>query len=348
MSLNYFDLAVFTSQLSSLLRAGMGLSESLNAIEKDMPEPQFKAALKQVATDIEQGQAFHEAITQQHMLPQWYNRMLQAGEQSGKLPDLLLHLSHHAHFLERIRKKIGAALIYPALVLVVAASVGLYMSVFVFPIFNEMYAMMSTSLPTFTIVTLWLVRYLSIPVTVLVALAALGAVGMYYSLHRFHPRMEKVADWVVSRVPVLRQLFRDLAVVHFSRLLLLLLRSGVTLPEAVTWAAQGTQNTVFQAEAQAIAIHLEQGQSLGESLHKSVYFPPLLIWLLAVGEKNATLETSLAEAVQLYELEADTHFSYWGELLTPVLILLVGGLIGLVLIAFYWPMFSTINAIGAL
>jgi len=333
------DVALMTRQLAALLHAGVPLLQALHMLSRSLTSATLVAVVQQLHQDVGNGMALHEALAQHPMLfSGLYTSMVQAGESAGILDTLLARLAHTLEKNEALRSRVRSALMYPSAVMGVAVAVVVLILVFVVPVFEEVFMSFGADLPWATQMVVALSDGLSRwgPVALAMALASMVLWSKAPDTQgAFNNTLER---WLL-RWPVLGSLMATAVTARWAQTLSALLEAGVPLDEALGPVAQACDHTVYARVTQHMQRKVAQGSRLSEAMEQTGRFPAMLVQLCATGEETGALDTLLSRAGDLMESELDDRVNGLSSLLEPLIIVVLGGLIGGILVAMYLPIF---------
>lgn len=334
------ELSLMTRQLSALLQAGIPLLQSLDMLSRSLPSQSLVNIMQQVHLDVASGSALHAALAQHpSVFSGLYTSMVQAGESAGILDTMMARLAHTLEKNESLRSRVRSALMYPAAVMGVALGVLALILVFVVPVFEEVFKSFGAELPWPTQMVVGfsegLSRYGPAAFCVLLLL----------SLWLWQAPPERRADlfaardrWLI-RLPILGPLIGTAAVTRWAQTLSALLAAGVPLEEALQPVAQACNHADYAQITLQLQRQVAQGSRLSEGMASSGLFPAMVVQLCATGEETGSLEHLLDHAGGLMQTELDDRVNGLAGLLEPLIIVLLGGLIGGILVAMYLPIF---------
>lgn len=333
------EVAVLTRQLATLLAAGLSLVDSLGALGEQVERPATKRVVASVREKIREGGSFAEALAAHPTaFSSLYVSMVRVGEASGTLDRVLQSL---AEFLERqakVRNSVVGALTYPVLMLGVSLAILVFLVAFVVPKVTTVFADLQQALPWPTRILIWtsdLVR----GGWWLFAIAAVAG-GVWLSRYARTAHGRRQLDALSLRVPIMGRLTRLIALSRFSSTLSTLLAGGVGLLTALEIVRHVVRNEIIAAAIDAARERIRQGQSIAEPLRKSGVFPPLVTHMIAVGELSGELESMLKKVSEAYDHEVETTLGSITALLSPVMILVMGGVILFIVLAILLPIFE--------
>lgn len=332
-------LAVFSRQLSGLINAGLPLMRAISVLIDQTTDPGLRSALTSVQTDVESGLSFSAALAKYpNAFPPLMVSLVRVGETGGFLGDSLALLAKTYQSDAELRDKLKAASTYPLVVLVIAVVAVVGMVTFIVPIFEAMFASLGGELPlpTQVLVTISHNMVWILPLTV-----ALGVGGWFWWMNnRNTVAVRRVIDPFKLKMPVFGPLMTKLAVARFTRNLSMMLAAGVPLLQALGNVGQAANNWAVEEAVRAVQKSISDGKSFATPLAKAGVFPPMVAQMVSVGEESGTLPDMLGTVANLYEQEAKTATEQFASTIEPILIVMIGILIGGMVLALYMPMFS--------
>nr|WP_315117743.1 type II secretion system F family protein [uncultured Neisseria sp.] len=340
------DITVFTRQLATMMKAGLPLMQAFEIVARGHSNPSMTEMLMQVRSDVEQGSALGKSFSK---YPKYFDRfycnLVSAGESGGVLESLLDKLAVYKEKTQAIKKKVKTALTYPIAIIVVAIALIFIMMMFVLPAFKEVYANMGAELPDLTQLVMNLsdlfVDYGWIMIILLIA----SAFGLY-KLHEKSPTFQKRIDALILRLPVFGAIVRKATIARWARTTSTLFAAGVPLVEVLDSVAGASGNILYEEATQDIRAKVTQGLSLTSSMQSTDMFPNMVIQMAAIGEESGSLDDMLNKAAEFYEDEVDNSVTRLSALMEPIIMVVLGSLIGILLIAMYLPLFNLGNVVG--
>jgi type IV pilus assembly protein PilC len=338
-------LAIFTRQFSVMIDAGLPLVQCLEILANQQEHKSFQKILLQVRQDVEAGSTLADAMRRHpKAFNNLYVNMVAAGEAGGILDTILQRLSVYIEKAVKLSSQVKAALIYPVAVIVIAAIVVAVILLKVIPTFAALFTSLGAELPFPTRVVIaasnFLARYFIF--FIIGVAAAIFGFRRYYATYRGR----RVVDGIVLKIPVLGPIMRKIAVARFCRTLATLTSSGVPILEALDITARTSGNAIIEDAIQDVRKSVEGGKTIVEPLRDSGVFPNMVVQMIGVGEQTGALDQMLNKIGDFYEDEVDTAVAGLVKLLEPVMIFILGVIIGGIVIAMYLPMFTLINKIG--
>ena len=338
-------MVIATRQLATLVKAGMPLLRALRTVRDQLEPSALQDAFAQVASDVEAGVKLSEALTHHpRFFPQFYVNMIRAGEVGGFLDEILKRLADLMEKQRRIQDRVRSALMYPAFVMVAAVSILIILMAFVVPTFLGMFNELGSALPLPT-------RILVVACSALrqwwwaVLAGLVGLVFLFQAAMRT-PSGRRAMDRLLLRLPVFGSLLQRLLIARFSRTFGTLLSSGVPILGALETVEATVTNSVLTDALRDIQRSLKGGESLARPMELSGAFPPLVSRMVALGEETGQLDRMLVQLADSYEEEVEIQLSGLTQLLEPLLIVGVGGIVGFIVVAMFLPLLSLTKILG--
>jgi len=334
------QVAVFTRQLSTLLGAGMPLVPSLSILMQQEKNPLLKKSLAQIREQITEGKSLTESMSEfPRIFPPFYLNMVRAGEASGTINLVLERLADFSENQQALMSKIRSALAYPIIMFIMGSAVIFLLMTFVVPKITTIFTDMNQTLPLVTVVLIKVSNFLKAFWWLILILLFAGIAAFKYTTagtdtgRRFWDNMK-------LKLPVMGQISRKIAIARFCRTLATLLQSGVPLLAAMEIVRNIVNNVVIGDAIHQAARDLEEGKGLSGPLNKSGLFPPLVTEMIAVGEQSGTLEAMLNRIAVAYENESQASIMVMTSLLEPVMILVMGLVVGFIVVSILLPIFE--------
>lgn len=339
------DRVVFTRQFATMIAAGLAILRALYVMEMQTSNPRFKRIIGQVRADVEAGMPISDAMEKHPVaFDRLYVSMVRAGEMGGVLDTTLDRLATQLEKQDSLRRSVRSAMTYPILIGVFALLVLFGMILFVIPIFAGMYADLGGTLPLLTRVMVGtsntLRRWWFVIIPAFVALIfALRAL-------KRSPQGTRWWDRFKLAVPMrIGDIVKKIAVARFSRTLATLVSSGVPILQALDITGKTAGNTVIEEAMEHAKTEIRGGESIAKPLEQASVFPPMVTQMIAIGEETGALDTMLHKIADFYEDEVDAAIKQLTSILEPIMMIFVGGLVGLIVISMYLPMFNMFNLI---
>ena len=326
------DLATTTRLLATLLQAGVPLDEALQSVVEQVENPTQARLYTQVREEVRQGSSLFQALAEQgRSFPDLYQRMVEVGENSGTLDQVLLRLADFLEEQARLRSRTVSALAYPVLMAIVGVGVLLFLLSFVVPKITRMLTDLGQALPLPTRLLITTSDLIS-AYGWLVALLIGGGIVALLRYRRTEAGRLKLDGWSL-KLPLIGRIQREIATARFSRTLGTLLHSGVPLLKALEISCGLLSNKVLRTAVETTSLEVREGASLAEPLKRSGVFPPLLAQMTAVGERSGTLEEMLIKVADSQDRQVEITLAGLLSLLEPLMILAMGGIIGFIVLA---------------
>ncbi len=332
-------LARFTRQFSAMTSAGLPLIQCLDILQEQSENDQMRAAIQQVAADIQGGSTLAESLSKhKKIFSDLYCHMIAAGEAGGILDSILLRLAEYQEKADALRRKIKGAMTYPLIVAIVAMGAVIVMMVFVVPIFAGMFSESGKALPFPTRLVMGISDFVRAWFMAMFGGLALAlfALFRYYKTDKGRLKM----DQLLLNSPVMGDLERKSCISRFTRTLGTLLNSGVSIIDALQVTARTSGNKVLELGIYRTLESISGGQTIADPLRATGVFPPMVIQMIAVGERTGGLADMLVKISDFYDDEVDAAVETLTSLIEPLVIIVLGGIIGAVLVAMYLPMFE--------
>ena len=338
------DVAEMTRQLATLQKAGVPLVDAMTAIVEQVENPKLKRVLSQVRTELNEGTAFHRALAKHpKVFGSTFSNMVRAGESSGTLEIVLQRLADFTEAQVRLRNKIIGALTYPVIMLIISVVIVAAMMVLVVPKITIMFEDLGAELPLITKLLILTSDILSSWWPLLILLA--GGAAVLFNRWRVSENGAVKWDRFLLRVPVLGDLVRKVAIARFARTLATLLSSGVPLLTAMEIVENVVSNKVLAAVLEEARVAIREGDTISGPLKRSEQFPPMVVHMVAIGERSGELEDMLRNVSESYENQVDTRVNALTSILEPIMIVGMGVLVAFLVAAILLPMMQLTSAV---
>lgn len=339
------DLQIFTRQLATLLGSGIPILQSIETLAQSARAPALNIALKEIIRDITQGKRFGDAMAEHPMIfDRFYVNMVRAGEESGNIDTILTRLAQYIEKSVKIQGKVKGALVYPAVIMVVAGVVVAALLIFVIPKFETLFKSGNQELPMITQMVVGMSKFFVAYWWAIFA-AIGGAVFAAINYYRT-PAGRETCDKIFIDTPYFGDLIQKSAVARFTRTLATLLGSGVSIMEALDIAAKTAGNSVIEQALVRARESLTEGKSLTVPLTKEKYIPQMVTQMIGVGEQTGNMDTMLNKVADFYEDEVDVAVGALTAILEPMLMVVLGGIIAFLVVAMYLPIFNLAGAVS--
>jgi type IV pilus assembly protein PilC len=334
------DLAIFSRQFSTMINSGLSMLRTLNILAEQTENPLLAKTTEALRDDVERGSSLSAAMTKHpKVFSELYCSMVRAGETGGQLDTILARVADTFEADYKLRQKVKSAMTYPVIVAGLAALMVTIMLLFVVPTFAKMFKDLGGKLPlpTQILVTTSNQAKFGVPLFVL---AMVGLTIAYKKMRAKSPDFRLRADKLKLKIPVFGLLFKKVAISRFSRTLGLLLRAGVPILQALDIVAGSTGNEVLARAALDIKESVRKGESMAGPLKDHSVFPPMVVQMIGVGEDTGALDAMLDKISDFYDQEVESMTESLTALIEPVMIAVLGGIVGSMIIALYMPMFK--------
>lgn len=339
------DLVIMTKQLATMLNSGIPLNQSLDILAKQQRLPMFGNVLSGVRKAIEEGNSLSQAMSRfPKCFDPLYRSMIKAGEESGRLSDIMLKLLEYIEKSSKIKSQLKSAMVYPALVILVAVGVVTGLMIFVIPAFTKQFTESGKKLPE---LTQFVVDISNVFVNqghiIFGSIVLVFIVGIQYVKT---PKGRYQFDFLMLKMPVIGDVIRKISVGRFCSTMASMLSSGVNLLQALNICAASSGNAVMEKFILQCKARIEKGQQMSVPLSENPIFPRMVVSMIQVGEQSGKTDEMLLKVAAFYEEEVDQAIKTMLSMIEPLLIVGIGGIIGVVVIAMYLPVFDLGNTIG--
>ncbi len=338
------EMAIFTRQFSTMIDAGLPLVQCLNILAEQSDSKTLRGVTANVARQVEAGSTLADALRRHpRTFDDLFTNLVQVGEAGGILDVVLQRLAVYIEKAAALKRKVKAAMIYPATIIGVAFLVVIFMLTFVIPTFATMFKNLGADLPLPTQIVLWLSDFVRGYILFIIA----GAVGAVYLLRRYYKtdNGRATVDALLLKLPVFGTLIRKVAVARFTRTFGTLVSSGVPILEGLRITARTAGNKVVEKAVMQCRAAVTAGKTLAEPLKASGVFPPMVTQMISVGEQTGALDAMLGKIADFYDDEVDTAVGALTALLEPLMIVILGVIIGGLVVAMYLPIFRLVTLI---
>jgi type IV pilus assembly protein PilC len=334
------DIAIFTRQLSTMMRAGVPLLQSFDIVARGSTNARMTKLLNDIRNDVETGTSLSSAFRKHPLyFDALYCNLVEAGEAGGILDTLLDRLAIYQEKTMAIRNKIKSALMYPVAVMVVAFIVLAVIMLFVIPVFKEVFTSFGADLPG---PTLFVIGMSEIFVKYWWAIFGFLGGGLYFFFESWKrsEKMQRTMDRLLLKAPVFGSLVNKSAIARWTRTLSTMFAAGVPLVEALDSVGGASGNAVFKEATEQIQKDVSTGASLTASMQTTGVFPTMVLQMCAIGEESGSLDAMLGKAAEFYEDEVDEAVKGLSSLMEPFIIVILGTLIGGIVVSMYLPIFK--------
>jgi len=345
-SVSVKDKAVFSRQFAALVNAGVALVRGLGVLSEQCQNPKLKTALMGISSDVQQGMNLSDAMRKHpQCFDNLYVSMVQAGEVGGVLDEVLNRLAKLLEDVARLQNQIKSALTYPVVVSFIAVVIFIGMTVFIIPVFAGIFQELGTELPMFTQVMLNISKFLRSPAVVLLPIVFFGAMFAYRQYYKTRIGRETM-DRLYLKMPLFGDLIQKSATARFCRTFGALTRSGVPILTSLEIVRDTAGNQVVANAIDAARKEIQTGGLISLALQKEQVFPLMAIQMISIGEETGELDKMLMKVADFYEDEVEQAVKALTSILEPIMIVLLGGMVGSILLSMYLPMFKVFETLG--
>ncbi len=334
------DLAIFTRQLATMMKAGVPLLQAFDIVGRGNPNPSVTKLLNDIRTDVETGTSLSVAFRKFPLyFDNLYCNLVEAGESAGILDQLLDRLAVYMEKTEAIKSKIKSALMYPITVLIVAFVVVSVIMIFVIPSFKEVFTSFGGELPMPTLVVIAMSEFF-IKYWYLIFGGLGGGVYFFLETWKRNEKMQKVMDRIMLKLPIFGILVEKSCIARWTRTLSTMFAAGVPLVEALDSVGGASGNAVFSEATVKIQQEVSTGTALTAAMTNANLFPSMVLQMCAIGEESGSIDHMLGKAADFYEAEVDDMVAGISSLMEPIIIVILGTVIGGIVVAMYLPIFK--------
>jgi type IV pilus assembly protein PilC len=340
------DITLFTRQLATMMKAGVPLLQAFEIVGKGHSNAAVAKLLGDIKADVETGSSLSASFRKYPLyFDALFCNLVGAGEQAGILDTLLDRLATYKEKIQAIKGKIKSALVYPISILVVAFGITAVIMIFVIPAFKDLFSSFGADLPTPTLivmaisdvfVTYWWAIFGSIG----------GALWFFFYTWKRSEKMQHTMDVLMLKLPVVGDIIRKATIARFSRTLATMFAAGVPLVEALDSVAGAAGNRVYYDATKRIQSEISTGTSLTNAMQNANVFPNMMLQMTAIGEESGALDSMLSKVADFFEAEVDDAVGAMSSLMEPVIMVVLGTLIGGLVVAMYLPIFKMGQVVG--
>lgn len=336
--ITHLDKTLFAKHLAIMIKSGLPLRESILILSKQARTKEFKKILQHILSQLDNGRSLANSLKKHNKIfDSLFISMIEIGEESGTLEENLKHLAQQLEKSHDLRRKVKAAMIYPAIILVSTVGLGTALSVFILPKLIPLFRALDVKLPLATKILLFIVNLIqNYGIFVILGLASLIAISVLLS--RLKP-IKRCFHRFILVLPIVKSISRNVNLAYFSRTLATLLKSGIPIVNAMQITSGTLRNIIYQEALQKVSVSIQSGQAIGKNL-KAPLFPKITSRMISVGEKTGNLEESLFYLAQFYEKEVDEATKNLSTILEPILLVFIGLIVAFIAIAIITPIYQ--------
>ncbi len=336
------DISRFTRQFATMIGAGLPMVQCLDILANQSENKELCKIISDVKEGVEAGSTLSDSLARHNkVFDQLYTNMVEAGEMGGALDSILVRLAVYREKADALVRKVKGAMIYPAVISVVAIGVTFAMLTFIVPVFAKMFGSLGAELPGPTQVILDISNFLQANILLLLGGLIAGIIVFVYWIRTESGRAQ--FDAGLLKAPIIGNLVRKSSVARFTRTLGTLLASGVSILDALEITAKTAGNVIIARAIKRAVLSIAEGDTITGPLKESGVFPPMVTQMISVGEKTGGLDEMLQKIADFYDEEVDDAVSALTSIIEPVIIVFMGIIIGAIMVAMYLPMFDIIG-----
>ncbi len=340
------DIAAFSRMIATMMQAGIPLVQSFEIIGRGHDNPSVQELLLNIKSNIESGTSFAESLRKYpRHFDDLFCDLVDAGEQAGALEEMLDRIATYKEKTESLKKKIKKAMTYPIAVMVIAVIVTAILLIFVVPTFKEVFSGFGADLPAFTLMVIFLSEWMQSYWW----LVLLGVIGTLFGIKELLFRSEKARDFrdrLTLKLPAIGNILYEAAVARYARTLATTFAAGVPLVEALESASGASGNVVFRTAIDKVRDDVSTGMAMHMSMQSVNIFPNMVVQMVSIGEESGSLDAMLSNVADIYEENVDNAVDNLSALLEPMIMAVLGVLIGGLVIAMYLPIFTMGQVVG--
>ena len=340
------DIAVFARQLATMLASGIPMVQAFEIVGTGSEKPALQKLILDIKADVEAGTSLHEALSKHPLyFDDLFVNLVEAGEQAGALETLLDKVATYKEKSEALKKKVKKALFYPAAVLAVAFIVTIILLIFVIPEFQQLFQGFGANLPAFTQFVINLSELVQHD-GIFLAVVAGAAVYAFFYFKKRSRKMREILDRIALKVPIIGPIVNKAAIARYARTLSTMFAAGVPLVEALESVAGACGNIVYEDAVMKMKDEVATGQRLQRAMEARGIFPNMVVQMIAVGEESGSLDTMSAKVATFFEAEVNNAVDAMSSLMEPLIMVVLGVLVGGLVIAMYLPIFKMGSVVG--
>ena len=342
---NKRDLAVFCRQLAVIINSGVTIIEAISILSEQMAKKSFQNVLKLVGEDVQKGRLLSQSLSAfPNVFPEFLRNMIRVGEASGTLDDIMDQMANYYENEDRINRKVKSAMTYPTILAVMTVGVVILLMVMVLPMFSGILSDMGAEMPGITKVLMSISYFMTknIIYIVIVAFILIAGITAYGRTESGRLRFDNLR----LHLPIFSNITVKVITSRFARSMGILLKSGINIINAMNIMSTLLGNRVVETKFAQSSDEVQQGRGISESLEKIGIFPPLLIHMVAVGERTGELDQLLMRTSGFFDEEVETAISKMTTMIEPLMIVVLAGVVGVILLSIFLPMLSIMSAVS--
>jgi len=340
------DITLFSRQVATMLNASVPLVQSLDLIAKGSEKPLLKQLITAISHDVSTGIALSQVLAS---YPKYFDNLycdlVEVGEQSGALDIIYDRIATYQEKSQVLKSKIKKAMLYPAAILFVAGAVTLLLLLFVIPQFKGIYQSFGAELPSFTLFVLNISAFLKSH-WLLILVSGIASILLFKRGHRKSQKIRNHTDKFLLKIPIIGSLLHKAAIARFARTLATTFTAGIPLIDALVSAADTSGNYVYRSAIKMMRAEVMEGMQIHHAMNATHLFPNMVSQMVMIGEESGTLDSMLSKVADIYEGEVDNSVDGLTSLLEPIIMVILGIIVGSLIIAMYLPIFKLGSVIG--
>jgi len=339
------DIAIFSRQIATMLKSGVPIVTSMEIIAGGQKNPKMAELVNTIRSDIESGSSLSESLGKHPVqFDELFRNLVRAGESAGVLDTVLDTVATYKENIEALKGKIKKAMFYPAMVVAVALLVSAILLVFVVPQFKDVFANFGAELPAFTLAVINLSEFMVKWWWLIFGVIA-GAIVGFIALKKRSEAVAHGLDRLVLKLPVIGKIMNEAALARFSRTLAVTFAAGVPLVEALDTVAGACGNTVYEKAVRRMRDDVSVGYQVNVAMKQTQLFPHMVVQMTAIGEEAGALDTMLYKVAEFYEMEVNNAVDALASLLEPIIVVMLGVIVGSMVVAMYLPIFKLASVV---
>lgn len=340
------DMVVFSRQYSALINAGVAMMRALTILSEQSESQKLRTILKEIKEDVEQGTSLSDAFEKHpKTFDTLFVAMVRAGETGGVLDEVLNRIAKFLEDRARLVHQVKSALTYPVIVTIIALIIFFVMLTFILPKFSKLFGRLGGDLPAYTQFLINISNFLRSPGILLVIGVVVAIVVTYKKIYATE-KGRYFFDSIFLKLPVFGSLLQKVAVARFTRTFGTLVRSGVPILNSLDIVEETAGNAVLEKVVSEVKEEVNQGGSISDPLQRSGLFPAMVVSMISIGEETGELDAMLTKVADFYDMEVETAVDALTSLIEPMMIVVLGGLVGAVIVGMYLPLFKIFEKIG--
>lgn len=334
------DIAVFSRQLATMMQAGVPIVQAFDIVGKGHSNPSMQDLILSIKAEVEGGTSLANTLRKHPLqFDDLFCSLVDAGEAAGKLDSLLVEIATYKEKTESIKAKVKGALSYPISVIVVAVVVMSVLMIFVIPAFKKLFDGFGAQLPAFTLLLVSISNFMQAWWWAM--LGGVVAVGyIYKAVYKRSAAFRELIDRILLKIPVIGEILEKSAIARFARTLSTIFAAGVPLVDALASVAGATGNIVYVDAVMRMRALVSEGQSLQLAMKQQNLFPHLVVQMTAIGEESGSLDKMLRKVADFFEEEVDNLVDTLSSLMEPIIMVVIGGMVGAMIVGMYLPIFQ--------